>query len=199
MPEAIKVGVIVFDGVEELDFVGLWEVLGAAKLFSREKHFELKSVSLKDGPVQCAHGLKILPDEKFERVSNYDVIAVPGGGYIKGSGGVHDAVKAKEFLEGLAEAVKSGKTVLSVCTGAYVLAKAGILGKRRATTHHMAMPDFTKWDPNIKPVKEKVVQDGNIVTAGGVSSSIDAGLKLAEIYLGREISQKLKHYLEYGE
>jgi len=198
MAKTIKVGVIVFDGAEELDFAGLWDVLGAANRFSEKRHFELRSVSLKDGPVVCAHGLKVVPDEKLEDLNRFDVIAVPGGGYLKGSGGVHDAVKVKDLLEKLAEAARSRKTVVSVCTGAYILARAGLLRKRRATTHHMAMPDLTKWDPEVQPTKEKVVQDEHIVTAGGVSSSIDAGLKLVEMYLGPAVAEKVKRYLEYG-
>jgi len=185
-----KVGFIVFPGVEELDFVGAWEVLGTLEHFSKEACFKNRTVGTIAGPIKCAHGLTILPDETLSNLSDYDVIVVPGGP------GVTQAMKNEQLLSEIRKVYEDGKLVCSVCTGSFILAEAGILEGKKATTYHTYVEKLSEY--GAIPVKERVVVEGNVITGAGVSATIDVGLKIVEIVFGTNVVKKVAQWIEYN-
>ena len=189
MSKVYEAAIIVFPRAEELDFTGVWQVLGTTQHLSKETYFKLKTVGTIKEPVKCAHGLTVLPDESLSNLSEYDVIVIPGGP------GTSEAMKNEVLLSQVKQAYKTGKLVCSVCTGAFILAKAGILKGRKATTYHTEIDKLS--DFGVIPVKERVVVQGNLITGAGVSASLDVGMKIVEKLLGAESAVKVAEWIEY--
>ena len=189
MTRTFNTGVVVFLGVEELDFVGVWEVLASTQHFSPQKFFQCKTVSWTLDPIKCAHGLTIKADELCKNLSQYDVVVVPGGP------GINQAMKNQQLLREVRQAYESGKLVCSVCTGAFILAEAGILRGKRATSYHTEVEKLSKF--GAIPIKERVVVEDNVITGAGVAASLDVGLKIVETILGKESAHKAAERIEY--
>lgn len=190
----MKVAILVFPGVEELDFVGFLETVAVANRLSERRHFEMKLVGTERGPVICSGGMKIVPDQILPDLREYDLLFVPGGG-ASGGAGVDLLMKNKQVLDRLSESYLRGKRVWSVCTGALVLGEAGLLKGLRATTHHAFLDQLRS--TGATAVSDRVVTDGRITTGGGISSSIDVGLALVEEELGEDTKKKVEASLEY--
>jgi len=188
MSKTYNVAVIVFPDVEELDFAGVWEAL-ATQHMAKEESFRNRTVSVDLGPVKCAHGLTILADEKLTDLAKYDVIVVPGGPRVQRT------IKNQHLLDEVKKAYESEKLVCSVCTGAFILAKAGILQGKKATTYHANLEGLSKY--RAVPVRRRVVVEGKVVTGAGVSASIDVGLKIIEILMGQEAAKQAAELIEY--
>jgi len=184
-----RAAVIVFPKAEELDFVGVWQALGTTEHLSKKVCIRPCLVGTVTGPIKCAHGLTVMVDDDVNDLSKYDMVVVPGGP------GVSEAMKNKSLLVGIRKMYEAGKTVCSVCTGAFVLAEAGVLKGKRATTYHTRMDELAKYD--VFPVRERVVVEGKVVTGAGVAASIDVGLKIVEIFLGHESARKVSEWIEY--
>jgi len=185
-----KTAVIVFPYVEELDFVGVWEVLGTTHHLSEEEYIQTITLGATQNSIKCAHGLTIIPDAAIENLSEYDAVIVPGGP------GVSQAMKDGHLLKEIRQAYESRRLVCSVCTGAFILANAGILKDKRATTYHTEVEKLSKY--GAVPVKERVVIDDNVITGAGVATSLDVGLKIVEILLGKESEMQVAEWIEYG-
>ncbi|HKC20777.1 MAG TPA: DJ-1/PfpI family protein [Candidatus Dormibacteraeota bacterium] len=182
----MKVDIVVFDGMDELDAVGPLEVLRRAK-------FDVKLVS--DQPtVTCAYGLTITADAAPR--DDAEIVIFPGGGWVSHAAkGVRAEVESGRWGS-LIEAARSRDAILaSVCTGAMVLAAAGALRGRHATTHHDAWADLQAAGAEL--VQQRVVDDGDRITAGGVTSGIDLGLQLVERFQGAEVARSIAATLEY--
>jgi cyclohexyl-isocyanide hydratase len=182
--------VVIFPRVEELDFIGIWQVLGTTQHLSKENFFRLKTVGTVEGPIKCAHGLTVLPDEPLDKLSEYDVIVIPGGP------GTFEVIKNEVLLNQVRRAYENGRLVCSVCTGAFILAKAGILRGKKATTYYTEIDKLSSY--GAIPVKERVVVQDNIITGAGVSASLDVGLKIVEKLLGAESAAKVAEWIEYS-
>lgn len=189
MARVFKTAVIVFPNVEELDFVGVWQVLGTTHHLSKEEYIQTVTLGTTSEPIKCAHSLTIIPDAVIENLSKYDVIIVPGGP------GTYQAMKDGCLLKEIRQAYESRKLVCSVCTGAFILAEAGILKGKRATTYHTEVEKLSKY--GAVPVEERVVVDDNITTGAGVAASLDVGLKIVETLLGKESARKVAEWIEY--
>ncbi|MBC7121253.1 MAG: DJ-1/PfpI family protein [Candidatus Methanosuratus sp.] len=190
----IKVGVLAFPDLEELDLTGAWEVLGATRRLFREgvfkdAYFELETIGEERGSIKCYHDLKILAEKTLVDLPNYDVLFVPGGP------GRLNAQKDEEILEGVRMFYQSGKVLASVCTGAFILAEAGILRGKRATSFHTVVDQLSGY--GACPIRERVVVEGNVVTGAGISSSLDVGLKLVEMLMGKEAAKAVSEWIEY--
>jgi len=190
MSRVYEVAVVIFPKVEELDFVGVWQVLGTTQHLSKDEYFKLKTVGTIEEPIKCAHGLTVFPDEALSSLSGCDVIVVPGGP------GVSEAMKNERLLIQVKQAHKTGKLVCSVCTGAFVLAKARVLKGKKATTYHTKIDKLSRY--GAIPVRERVITQDNIITGAGVSASLDVGLKIIEKLLGAEVAVKVAEWIEYS-
>ena len=189
MARVFKTAVIVFPNVEELDLAGVWQVLGTTHHLSEQEYIQTITLGTTSDLIKCAHSLTIIPDATIENLSEYDVIIVPGGP------GTYQAMKDEHLLKEIRQAYDSRKLVCSVCTGAFILAETGILRGKRATTYHTEVEKLSKY--GAVPVKERVVVDDNVITGAGVAASLDVGLKIVDMLLGKESARKVAEWIEY--
>lgn len=187
----LSVGIILFDGVEELDFVGPWEVLTmAGKVGQLPIAAHLVAATLT--PITCAKGLRVLPQVSFADDLPLDIIVVPGGQGTRT--GVHDAA----LVRFIADRGRSASWITSVCTGSALLGAAGLLDGRPATTHWAAFDFLAASAPKVTLVRDRrVVVDGNLVTSAGVSAGIDMALRLVGMIHGPAIARAAQKGMQY--
>jgi len=190
----LKVAILVFPGVEELDFVGFLEVLSVANRAVGRGHFKTELVGTKGGTITCSGGMRVVPDRALAELGVHDLMFVPGGGANRGTG-VDLLMKDEGVLESLRESYENGNRVWSVCTGALVLGRAGLLKGKRATTHHAHLGEVRRFGAEASRIR--TVTDGRVTTGGGISSSIDVGLALVEEELGKAVRQRVGESMEY--
>ncbi|MFE9746947.1 DJ-1/PfpI family protein [Saccharothrix saharensis] len=188
----LRVRVLVFDGVEEQDFVAPVEVLGLAGRMSGGAVTTSLVAAARPGTVTCTYGTKVEVAEAWTP-GQADVLVVPGGGYTDKTGpGVNRLAADRDFLRRLAatRALRVG-----ICTGTMVLSAAGITKGRNATTHAGAKADLAAQGANV--VNARVVDDGDLITGGGITSGLDVALWLVERFLGAKLAQRVETVLEY--
>jgi transcriptional regulator GlxA family with amidase domain len=186
-----SIAVFIFPDVEELDFVGVYETLGSISTMLKEGILKLDGplkidILATESPVKCTNGLKVLPEKISSDFTSYDVLIIPGGG------GIRPLMKDDGFLEKLREFAKD-HVICSVCTGSLLLGAAGILEGKKALTHQWYVKELQGY---AEPARGRVHVDGNVVTAAGVSSSIDLGLKLIELIFDASTADKVAGRLE---
>ena len=181
---ALHIGILVFPGVQQLDLTGPYEVF--ASLPNATVHLIWKDRA----PITSATGLVLGPTMTFGACPALDVICVPGGG------GVNALLQDKEVLSFVRAQGAKARYVTSVCTGSLVLGAAGLLKGRKATTHWASHDFLAKLGAT--PVKARVVRDGNLITAGGVTAGIDFGLAVVAELAGKEHAQAIQLALEYA-
>jgi len=187
-------GVLVFPGVEELDFVGPWEMLGMWRKFARGPDPCL-IVSQSLAPVTCAKGLSVNPHVSFLECPQLDFLLVPGGE------GARTEIDNPILIDFISKQARGCQGVLSVCTGSFLLHRAGLLTGKRATTHRSAL-DRLRALGDVIVVEERVVRDGGTWSAGGVSAGIDLLLEFIASVAGQEaaaIVQLAAEYFPQGE
>src|SRR5215204_433579 len=179
-----NVGFVIFPDLTQLDLTGPLEVL--ARLPQSATHVVAKS----EAPVPSDCGLALLPTHTFATCPPLDLICVPGG-----RSGVVNAMGDRDTIEFVRRQAGAAKYVTSVCTGAFILGVAGLLQGRRATTHWA----FTELLPLVGATHEKarIVKDGNVITAGGVTSGIDFGLSVVADISGEAVAQAVQLGIEY--
>ena len=181
---SLSFGLLCFPDVQQLDLTAPYEVfvsVPGAKVHLVWKHTD---------PIQSATGLMLKPTMSFADAPDFDVLCVPGGR------GINRLFSDEETLAFIRDRASRARFVTSVCTGALVLGRAGFLVNKRATTHWNAH-DLLALVGAI-PVRERVVRDGNVITAGGVTSGIDFGLTVIAELLGREEAEMIQLALEYA-
>ena len=188
--DMITAGFLAFDRMEELDFVGPYEVFGMTDEV-RPGSFRTLVLGAQDRPVRAYHGLRVLPEVTLEEAPPLDLLVVPGGD------GRKEASRDPEILDFLRRTSRSGALVASVCTGAFVLAAAGLLEGREATTHHHFYGELTGSHPGIRLVRRRWVRDGNVATAGGVTCGVDLSLALVAELADRETALRCAEALQY--
>ena len=159
----MKIRIVIFDGVDELDFVGPWEIFRrAARL---QDGVEVALVTLEpQSEVKAAAGLCVVPDGVLD--DGVDVLVVPGGGYAsRAQHGVRSQIAGGKLPQRLAELHRRGVILAGVCSGTMILSAAGVLDGRAAVTHHDALPDLRKTAARV--IEARVVDDGDVVTCGG--------------------------------
>ncbi|QDG75337.1 DJ-1/PfpI family protein [Labrenzia sp. PHM005] len=177
-------GLLIFPNVQLLDVAGPNDAFAGVP--GAKVHLIWKS---RDS-IKTTSGMEIRPDTTFENCPNLDVLCVPGGG------GVNPLLQDGEVLAFVRKQAASAKYITSVCTGSLVLGMAGILKGKRATCHWNAV-DFLPAMGAI-PIKDRVVKDGNIYTAGGITSGIDFGLEILADLLGEEEAKTIQLAMEYA-
>jgi len=185
---SIPVAFVISNGAQVIDFTGPWEVFQDVMVPGRTDHpFRLYTVSESTSPIHASGGMKIVPDYTFENAPAPKVIVIPA-----------QSQPSEATLEWIRKSTKSTDVTMSVCTGAFVLAKTGLLSGKAATTFHGAFVSFANEFPEIHLKRgARFVEDGNLATAGGLSSGIDLALRVVERYFGREIAQKTAYNMEY--
>lgn len=191
----MRIGVLLFDGVEELDWVGPWEVLTMWAALSRRdggQPVEVVSVAASLDPVTCAKGARALPDVVWDDLGAADVLVVPGG---RGTRTLQDDAALLDRLRALHD---GGTWLVSVCTGALLLAAAGLLDGLPATTHHGALSELAEIAPSVDiRADERFVDNGTLLTAAGVSAGIDVALHLVHRLAGTEAARAVRSAIQY--
>ncbi|WP_283133159.1 DJ-1/PfpI family protein [Rhizohabitans arisaemae] len=186
-----RIGILLFDQVEELDAAGPWEVFG---LWATTCPDEASVVSLatSPGPVRAAHGLTFHADRGFADVGELDVLVYPGGR------GTRPLLKDTGHLDWVRERRERTPLIASVCTGSLVLAAAGLLRGRPATTHWSCLDLLAELDPSVEVRREdRFVDDGDVVTSAGISAGIDMSLHLVARFAGVERAREIRREMEY--
>jgi putative intracellular protease/amidase/YHS domain-containing protein len=182
---------VISEGAVMIDFTGPWEVfqdaMDPSTGMSMDSLFELYTVAEKPEALRVSGGMKVVPDYTFKNAPQPKVIVIPA------QGGASDAMYGW-----IREQSKQTDVTMSVCTGAFVLAKTGLLNGKAATTHHGAYIQMALQNPEIhvKP-GYRFVEDGNIATAGGLTSGIDLALRVVERYYGRAAVDETVYQMEY--
>lgn len=187
------IGILLFDGVQELDAIGPFEVLAGWTRMHPGDGWRTTTVGRSgDGPVRGGSGLVMTPEVSLEAVGHIDLLVYPGGR------GAREAVDDPAHLDWVRDQAGDDQITTSVCTGALVLAAAGLLKNRPATTHWGALERLAAIDPTIdvRP-DDRYVDDGDIVTAAGISAGIDMALHLVARLAGDDRARQVRRFLQY--
>lgn len=176
-------GILLFDGVEVLDWAGPYEVLSAAQDPEGRPWFRALTLA-PAARVTCAGGVRVLADRLLDEAPPPDILVVPGGP------GARDPAGQEPLIDLTRRAFAGGSLVASVCTGSFILARAGLLDGVTATTHPARLDSFAAAFPAVNAVRAKIVDHGRLMTAGGVSSGVDLALHLLERFHGPEARRR---------
>ena len=189
----MQIGIYLYDEAEVLDFSGPFEVLSTASHISGDAlpPFQPCLIAETKAPLNARGGFSVNPNHSIHEHPPLDVLIVVGG--------VHDAQLHKpQVLEWIAEQAKSVDIVASICTGAFLLAEAGVLSDQRVTTHWQDIPDLRERYPNLSVVENaRWVQAGNIVTSGGISAGIDMALYLVSELHSEDLAVRTALQMEF--
>ena len=195
----INVGIFIFDEVEVLDFAGPFEVFSRTRLLkgaeSRRSNdsapFNPFTVSIDTKPLTTTGGLKIIADYTFNNFPKIDILIVPGG-Y-----GTRTLLNNEILLKWIKAVSDKANITASVCTGSLLLAKAGLLEGKRATTHWGAIEALKSISKDIQVITERRVVNDEIITSAGVSSGIDMAFMIVENLYGEEVASDTSKYIEF--
>ncbi|MDA2729213.1 DJ-1/PfpI family protein [Bacillus cereus] len=187
-----SVGIFLFNEVEVLNFAGPFEVFSITKVHE-EKPFTVYTVSQNGEMITARNGLKVKPDYSIEDLPPVDILIIPGG-----KGARENEVKNDIIINWVRQQMKEVKLMTSVCTGALLLAKAGLLEGLKATTHWASIQTFKKDFPNVEVMENvKFVDEGHIITSAGISAGINMSFHIVKNLLGVEIAEETAKNMEY--
>jgi len=182
----IPVAVLISEGAVLIDFMGPWEVFESATVKGRSP-FQPYTVAQTKAPIRAEGGMMIVPNYTFEDAPAPRVIVIPA-----------QSPPTDAVLAWVRKAARTADLTMSVCTGAFLLAKTGLLAGKSATTHHDAYKQFAMSFPDIHLERgARYVDLGNIASAGGLSSGIDLALHVVQRYYGQDVATAAAYYLEY--
>lgn len=187
----MQIEIVVFDGFDEMDAIAPFEVFRTAAELGGPIDAELVGAH-GGGTITASHGLRVMVDRGPSEAP--DLMLVPGGGWFQGAG-VRAEIKRGVLTRALVAAHEAGSIVGSVCTGAMLLAAAGLVEGRPATTHHSAIEDLRAAGAQVE--EARFVDDGDIVTAGGVTSGLDLALHIVERVAGVSLAEQVAREIEY--
>ena len=192
------IGIFIFDNVELLDLAGPYEVFTCASRVnargnpSADIPFNVITIAQYASPQRARAGLGVLPDASFANHTAVDVLIVPGGV-------VTAELEKPPVIEWIAQTAGRSELVTSVCTGALLLAKAGLLDGKRATTHWEDMDDLKTMFPQVQvQAQKRWVRDGHTVTSGGISAGIDMSLHLVETLVSTDLALRTARQMDYA-
>jgi putative intracellular protease/amidase/YHS domain-containing protein len=170
-----------------MDLCGPWEVFGSAAAADGRQLFDLYTVAATGEPVVASSGLKIVPDYTFETAPAPKVIVIPA-----------QSGEGPDLIDWVRMSSKTTDVTMSVCTGAFVLAKTGLLSGKSATTHHGGFFRFAAEFPDVRLRRgARFVEAGNLATAGGITSGMDLALRVVERYIGKKRAESVVDVMEY--
>ena len=186
----IPVAFLISDGAVIIDFCGPWEVFQDVSLpggMQMQGGFQLYTVAETSKPIRASGGMKILPDYTFENAPAPKIIVIPA-----------QSGRSEATLQWIRKSAKTADVTMSVCTGAFVLAATGLLNGQAATTHHSAYKTLAMNYPDVRVKRgARFVEEGNIATAGGLSSGIDLALRVVQRYYGTDAAKDTAYQMEY--
>ena len=195
--ERKRIGIIIFDEVEVLDFCGPFEVFSVTRLDEARRRdepspFEVLLVTEFDRTVTATGGMKVVPDFTFENCPKLDIMVMPGGW------GTRREMKNNAMLSFVVSRAAHVETMASVCTGSLILGNAGLLEGLRATTHWRSLDLMRELFPKVTVDSEShVVDQGRIITSAGISAGIDMALHVVARYCGETVARSTAKHMEY--
>ena len=192
-----RVGIVIFDDVEVLDFCGPFEVFSAVRIDEEKRRekpspFEVRLVAEKSGPIVATGGMRVIPDHSFQSCPKLDILVVPGGW------GTRRELKNPVMLDWLKARAAQVETLTSVCTGSMLLGSAGLLDGLHATTHWKSLDWMRDAFPAVSVhYDQHVVADGRVLTSAGISAGIDMALKAVARYCGEAVARATAKHMEY--
>jgi len=192
-----RVGIVIFDDVEVLDFCGPFEVFSAVRLNEDKRReepspFEVLLVAEKSATVYASGGMQVIPHHTFHTCPRLDVLVVPGGW------GTRRELENPAMLGWLRQRAAEVETLTSVCTGSMLLGFAGLLDGRHATTHWKSLDWMRDSFPSVTVAYDQhVVEDGRLLTSAGISAGIDMALKAVARCCGETVARATAKHMEY--
>lgn len=195
-PNSLKVGILIFDDVEVLDFCGPFEVFTVAGFLASQNQADFSgdvfTIAQTDRIIKARGNLQVKPDYTIENHPPVDLLIVPGGW------GTRREVENEVLLTWLAKVSQATQLNASVCTGSFLLGKIGLLDGKQATTHWGSLDRMAQTFPQVQVKREiRWVDEGAVITSAGISAGIDMSLHLVERIYGRELAEKTAHHMEY--
>ena len=185
----MKVGIFIFDDVEELDFVGPWEVLSGVNKMAPGR---LQMMTVGTGsPIRAFNGLRVLPDVLIGDCPQLDILLVPGGA------GQRQQQHNEQTLDFIRGQYPGLRYLTSVCTGSFILAEAGLLAGKVTTTHRSALEELAAQYEDITVLRERLTRADNIICAAGVSAGMDLALYLIEEIYDVQTARDVATRIEY--
>jgi transcriptional regulator GlxA family with amidase domain len=192
-----RVGIIIFDEIEVLDFCGPFEVFSTTRVNEERRReeaspFEVLLISQSGQRVKTTGGMKVIPDVTFDDCPGLDILVVPGGW------GTRKEMSNQTMLSFVRSRASEVQTLASVCTGALILGNAGLLDGLRATTHWRTLQTMQELFPNVTvDSTSHVVKAGKVITSAGISAGIDMALLVVAEYCGEAIARATARHMEY--
>jgi len=193
-PRKRTVAILIFDDVELLDFAGPFEVFSSVRNLTgdHERLMDVFAVAESLTPVRCRNGLVVQPERTIDKCPPVDVLVIPGGA------GVRPALERSNLVEWVRTRAQEVELTVSVCTGSFLLAQAGLLSGRPATTHWERINEMRERFPDVEIVEdERWVDTGEIITAAGVSAGIDVALHVVRRLYGADVARATALGIEY--
>ena len=192
-----QVGILLFDNIEVLDFCGPFEVFSVTRLDEEKRReepspFNVFLVAASKAPIVTTGGMKVLPDYALDDCPAMDILVIPGGW------GTRKEMHNERLLGWIADRAGRVETLTSVCTGALLLGKAGLLDGKRATTHWRSLDWMQELFPKTTVEKQlHFVEDGTLLTSAGISAGIDMALRVVARYFGEAVARGTAKNMEY--
>ncbi len=190
----LNVGILVFNGVGLLDFAGPYEVFTVTSKLNDKQFFNTFTISRDGKEIQTVDGLKIVPDYSFENHPSVDILIIPGGE------GAKVEMNELQILQWIRRNYEQSQVTASVCSGALILGKIGLLDDLESITHHEDIDELQEIAPQTTINRQnRFVSYGKVMTSAGSSAGIDLALYIVKKFCGAEIGNKTIVYLEYGQ
>ncbi len=187
-----NIAILLIDDVEVLDFAGPFEVFAVTNELRGNDTFDVFTVAEGVGTVRARNGLKLIPHYTLEQCPAAHLLVIPGGF------GTRALLKKPAFLEWVRIRARSAEIVMSVCTGALILAQLRLLDGLKSTTHHECLDLLRELAPATEVMPDaRFIDNGRIITAAGISAGIDCSLHVVERLLGSDAATKTARYMEY--
>lgn len=192
MSDTRNLAVLLFDDVEVLDFCGPFEVFSVASNQSERPSFNVFTVAEKTDAIIARNGLSVNPDHPLDDCQNPDILLVPGGM------GTRKQISNEPLIDWIRQTASKAELVLSVCTGALLLGKAGLLDGLEATTHHVGFDLLREIAPSVTVHEDRrFVDNGKIITSAGIAAGIDMSLHVVGRLLGQTVATATSRHMEY--
>jgi transcriptional regulator GlxA family with amidase domain len=184
--------ILLFNDVEVLDFAGPFEVFSVTNELNDYTLLNIYTVAQRHSPIIAKNGLSVNPDYKLSEAPKPDLLIIPGG-Y-----GTRKLLQQPDVIKWIKDNADSAEKVMSICTGALLLAKAGLLEGLKATTHHNVFETLAELAPNTELLKnERFIDNGKILTSAGVSAGIDMSFHVIGLLYGEDEAKIIAKYIEY--